>query len=122
MRVSTGNGKRDTVSQESVEILLGKIITDDETRARFFRAPAETCRSLGLVLTEVEMEALGCVPSHAVRQLAMSLDPRIVRAALGHRESVLARRTGDRLHSLRGSSKPSEDLAGRIVELVPVER
>jgi hypothetical protein len=110
------------VSQESVEILLGKIITDDETRARFFRAPAETCRNLGLALTEVEMDALGAVPSHAVRQLAMSLDPRIVRAALGNREAASARNSGDRLRPLKFPAKRSEDMADRIVELVPAER
>ncbi len=105
------------MSQESVEILLGKIITDDETRARFFRTPEETCRNLGLDLTEIEMAALRRVPSHAVRQLAMGLDPRIVRAALGHRETVTARR-----RPLRYSARPSEDLADKIIELVPVER
>ncbi len=120
-RVLRGNRKRDTMSQESVEILLGKIITDDETRARFFRIPEETCRNLGLDLTEVEMAALRRVPSHAVRQMAMSLDPRIIRATLGHRESATARRTGERQHPLRYSVKPSEDLASKIVELVTAE-
>lgn len=103
-------------------MLLGKIITDDETRARFFRSPAETSRGLGLVLTEVEMEALGSVSCQAVRQLAMSLDPRIVRATLGNRESTLARITGD-LHSpIRALPRASEDLAERKVELVSLEQ
>ena len=110
------------MSQDSVEILLGKIVTDDETRARFFRAPVDTCRSLGLDLTEVEMDALRNVPAPTVRRLAMSLDPRIVRATLGNRESLIARKTGDRLHPFRYSSKPSEDLAKRALEMEPAER
>ncbi len=105
------------MSQESVEILLGKIITDDETRARFFRAPEETCQQLGLALTEVEMAALRRIPSHAVRQFTMSLDPRIVRAVLGNRKDSLSRDLETRLHS----NKSSEDLAGRKVELVSTD-
>lgn len=110
------------MSQESVEILLGKIITDDETRARFFRAPSETCRNLGLSLTEVEMEALGRVPCQAVRQLAMSLDPRIVRATLGNRECTQARITGEQRGLQRTPVRSSEDLAERRIEVVPTGR
>jgi hypothetical protein len=79
------------VSQQAVEILLGKIITDDETRARFFRSPEQTCQSLGLHLTEVEMDALSKIPVQVIRQIAMKLDPRIIRATLGNHEAQLVR-------------------------------
>lgn len=101
------------MSQESVEILLGKIVTDDEVRAHFFRAPEETCQNLGLPLTEVEMSAVRRISSHAVRQLTMSLDPRIVRAVLGNRLGSHSRDMEPRMIS----SKASEDMAGRMVEI-----
>lgn len=99
------------MSQEAVEVLLGKIVTDDEIRAHFFRSPEETCFQLGLQLTPAEMEAIRHVPQTAIRQLAVKLDPRLIRAALGNKESIMAREMDQRFQAIgsRGRTAPTDN-------------
>lgn len=70
------------MSQKSVEILLGKLVTDEELRLRFRADPAGALQQTGLELTRVEMEALRSVDAGALDRLARSIDPRLQKASL----------------------------------------
>jgi Ribosomally synthesized peptide prototyped by Frankia Franean1_4349./Nif11 domain len=73
------------MSQRSVEILLGKLVTDEEIRQRFRVDPEKVfaaARERGLELSAVEMEALRGLDAGALDQLAAALDPRLQKASL----------------------------------------
>lgn len=73
------------MSQRSVEILLGKLVTDEEIRQRFRVDPEEVfamARERGLELSVVEVEALRGLDAGALDQLAAVLDPRLQKASL----------------------------------------
>jgi hypothetical protein len=73
------------VGQRSVEILIGRLVTDEELRRRFVAAPHETVhavRQLGLVLTAAEVDALLASPATIWEAVAAALDPRLQRASL----------------------------------------
>ena len=73
------------MAQKSVEVLLGKLITDEELRRRFKIDPAEVfdwMRGAGWELTAVETEALRSLDPAAVERLAGALDPRLQKASL----------------------------------------
>jgi hypothetical protein len=75
----------DKMSQRSVEILLGRLVTDEEIRHRFRSDPEAVfaeARTLGLELTEVEIDALRALDLRAVDRLARALDPRIQKVSL----------------------------------------
>jgi hypothetical protein len=75
------------MSQRNVEILLGKILTDEDFRRSFFPARAdrrehpdfEAAASRGLDLTPVERSALSTLRRRRFDSIAKSLDPRISR-------------------------------------------
>lgn len=69
------------MSQRAVESVLGRLITDVDFRARFLARPAEACRENGDVLTARETEALLRIDLGALHAIAVTLDPKIVRAA-----------------------------------------
>lgn len=73
------------MSQRSVEILLGKLVTDEEVRQRFRVDPQEifgVARAQGLELSAVEIDALQALDVRALDRLARALDPRIQKASL----------------------------------------
>jgi hypothetical protein len=73
------------VTQKSVEILIGKLASDEELRGRFRRNRRETLRAMqdnGLELTALEIEALAGVDASAFERLAGALDPRLQKASL----------------------------------------
>ncbi|HEX3531156.1 MAG TPA: Os1348 family NHLP clan protein [Thermoanaerobaculia bacterium] len=76
------------MSQRSVEILLGKLVTDEEIRQRFRVDPAGVlvvARERGLELSAVEVEALRGLQAGALDKLdklAGALDPRLQKASL----------------------------------------
>jgi hypothetical protein len=73
------------MSQRSVEILLGKLVTDEEIRQRFRADPEgvlSSARGLGLELSAVEVEALRALDAGALDRLAGLLDPRLQKASL----------------------------------------
>ena len=73
------------MSQRSVEILLGKLVTDEEIRERFREDPEAVfaaARSQGLELSAVEAEALRGLEAGALDGLAGALDPRLQKASL----------------------------------------
>ena len=73
------------MSQRSVEILLGKLVTDEEIRQRFRVDPEgvlAVARERGLELSAVEAEALRGLQAGALDRLAAALDPRLQKASL----------------------------------------
>jgi hypothetical protein len=75
------------VGQRSVEILIGRLMTDEELRRRFIAEPHETIRLeqlRGLELTAAEVDALLASPMALWEALAAALDPRLQKASLKH--------------------------------------
>jgi hypothetical protein len=73
------------MSQKTVEILLGKLVTDEEVRHRFRQAPLEVLESVrraGCDLSAVETEALRSLDVAALERFARDLDPRLQKACL----------------------------------------
>ncbi len=73
------------MSHRGVEVVLGRLATDEAWRERFGRAPAAALRELigsGLELSPVELAALEALEPSAVHRFAQSLDPRLQRAVL----------------------------------------
>jgi hypothetical protein len=67
------------MSQGAVEKALGKLVTDDAFRARFFADPAVASLTAGLVLSRVELEALSHLSPQALARFSRRLDDRIRR-------------------------------------------
>jgi hypothetical protein len=73
------------MGHRSVEILVGRLVTDEELRRRFVTEPIETLRLeqlRGLELTAAEVEALVASPVALWEVLAAALDPRLQKASL----------------------------------------
>ena len=68
--------------QTAVEKTLGKLVTDEIFRNRFFRDPAATSFSAGLELSRAELDALSRLSLEAIVQFSASLDDRIRRLPL----------------------------------------
>jgi len=75
------------MGQRSVEILIGRLVTDEELRRQFLADPRETIRLAqhpGFELTASEVEALVTSPIELWARLAAGLDPRLQKASLKH--------------------------------------
>jgi hypothetical protein len=75
------------MGQRSVEILIGRLVTDEELRRRFLAEPRETIRLAqqgGLALTATEVDALLASPVVLWEILAAALDRRLQKASLKH--------------------------------------
>ena len=70
------------MTQQAVERALGKLLTDENFRERFFASPELACWEAGFALSTVELEALSRVSSEALTQLSEALDTRISRPSL----------------------------------------
>ncbi|HKH44232.1 MAG TPA: Os1348 family NHLP clan protein [Thermoanaerobaculia bacterium] len=73
------------MSQRNVEIVIGRLATDEEMRGRFLEDPRAAIASLredGLELSAIETEALTVLPASALEALAEALDPRLQKASL----------------------------------------
>ncbi len=69
------------MSQQAVEGILGRLITDEEFRGEFFRNPQATCgQQLKDLPTAQEVAALARIDPTTLSQVAALLDPKIVRA------------------------------------------
>jgi hypothetical protein len=76
------------MAQRSIEILIGRLVTDEELRERFVVAPLETLRfeqQQGLELTAAELDALLASPLSLWTRLAALLDERLQKASLKKR-------------------------------------
>jgi hypothetical protein len=67
------------MSQRAVEQLLGRLLTDEEFRGRFFEEPQCACYASGFELTPVELHALRRIPRTSLEALSRRLDDRIRR-------------------------------------------
>jgi hypothetical protein len=73
------------MSHRGVEIVLGRLATDEAMRQRFRSSPIDALReltALGLELSTVELAALQSLDPSAVHRFAQALDPRLQRAML----------------------------------------
>lgn len=73
------------MSQRHVQLLIGRLLTDDELRARFVRAPFETLEELceqGLDLTPGEIDALVQTDVNLWTSVAARLPSRLQRCSL----------------------------------------
>ena len=73
------------MSQKSVEIVIGRLVTDEEARESFQedpRAAIESLRQGGLELSAIEAEALAALSGPSLEALAQALDPRLQKASL----------------------------------------
>lgn len=73
------------MSQKNVEMVIGRLATDEETRERFLEAPQAEIASMrreGLELTAIEAEALAALPAPPLEALADAIDPRLQKASL----------------------------------------
>jgi hypothetical protein len=74
-----------TVAQRIVEILIGRLITDDQFRIEFLNDPQGTLlaiRDRGFDLTLTEVEALADTDRSVWAAAAEQLDPRLRKASL----------------------------------------
>ena len=72
------------MSQKSVEIVIGRLATDETLRARYLADPAATLEALreaGLVLNALEVEALLEMPEEVWMALAAAIHPRLQKIA-----------------------------------------
>ncbi len=67
------------MSQAAVERTLGKLITDECFRDRFFKDPAGASFYAGLELSRGELDALSRLPKKALADFSTWLDDRICR-------------------------------------------
>jgi hypothetical protein len=73
------------MSQKNVEIIIGRLATDETLRARFIADPAGTLRSLseaGLDLNPTEVDALLRTPNAFWGVMGRWVHPRLQKAAL----------------------------------------
>jgi len=77
-----GKGREDEMGQQAVERALGKLVTDEAFRARFFANPETASWEAGLQLSPMELDALSKLSHEALVQLGEVLDKRISRAPL----------------------------------------
>ena len=73
------------MSQKTVELIIGRILTDEELRQKFLVSPCETLkhlRELGLELTDVEFYALLRTDDRLWKSGADRIDPRLQRCSL----------------------------------------
>jgi len=68
------------MSQRNVERVIGRLVTDEQFRARFAEDPEASLREVmecGMELTSVEVGALAGMDVALVSQFADRIDPRI---------------------------------------------
>lgn len=73
------------MSQKTIEIVIGRLATDEEARERFLEDPREAIAAMrqeGLELTAIEADALSALPRKPLQALADAIDPRLQKASL----------------------------------------
>lgn len=75
------------MAHRNVEIVIGRLLTDEDFRHRFAKDPERVQDELaeaGIELTPAEMSALRATGAPAWTRLAGALDPRLQKALLHH--------------------------------------
>jgi hypothetical protein len=73
------------MSQRTVQLLIGQIVTDEDLRRQFIAAPAATLaaiRDQGLELTRLEIQALIDTDPAFWEKAARTINPRLQRCSL----------------------------------------
>jgi hypothetical protein len=73
------------MTQRAVEIVVGRLATDEGLRERFRRAPEKALgelTALGLELSAVELAALQAMDAAALQEFAARLDGRLQKAVM----------------------------------------
>ncbi len=70
------------MSQQSVETVIGKLITDEAFREQFFADPSRACFRTGLCLHPVELNSLIKLDRAKLVELALTVDGKICKARL----------------------------------------
>jgi hypothetical protein len=73
------------MSQKTVQLVIGRLLTDEELRARFVERPLDTLAELrdqGFELTTDEIEALADSDATAWPSMARRIHPRLQRCSL----------------------------------------
>ena len=95
------------MSQQGVENLLGRLITDAAFRLRFFQTPEQIVSQESLDLIPRELEAVIMIDRAQIEDFARRLDPRIVRADTARKSHGRARvQTRGTLPIAKASSRP----------------
>ena len=74
-----------TMSQRTVQLLIGRLLTDEEMRLRFLENPRGSLAALrdeGFELSNTEIEALVETDRSIWSRTAESIDPRLQRSSL----------------------------------------
>ena len=85
------------MAQRSVEILIGRLVTDEAFRTAFAEDPAGTLigfSETGYELTALELAALKHTDATLWARMAEQIDPRLQKAALGGADDSHADREG----------------------------
>jgi hypothetical protein len=78
------------MSQKTVQLIIGQIVTDEDLRAQFLARPFDTLaafRAQGFDLTAIEVQALMRTDRRLWSLLAASLDPSLQRCSSNPRRS-----------------------------------
>ena len=81
------------MAQRSVEILIGRLITDEAFRAAFFGDAATTLTGFiesGYELTSLETTALKATPADLWARIGEQIDPRLQKASFETNSPILA--------------------------------
>jgi hypothetical protein len=73
------------VAQRSIEVLIGRLLTDEAFRAAFLKNPStalQIFREAGHELTPLEITALTAMPPALWNEVADEIDPRLQKANL----------------------------------------
>jgi hypothetical protein len=73
-----------TVAHRTIERIIGRLLTDQELRGKFMRAPRRTLAELGdqgWELTRVEVDALVAIETRLWSDVAVRIDPRLHRTS-----------------------------------------
>lgn len=73
------------MSQKTVQLIIGRLLTDEDLRARFVERPLETLTELreqGFELTEDEIDALARSDAKAWPSMARRIHPRLQSCSL----------------------------------------
>ena len=73
------------MTQRSIEVIIGRLVTDEEFRATFVRDPLRVIEQLierGIHLTHAEVVALMATDAELWERVADSVDPRLQKADL----------------------------------------
>jgi len=79
------------LAQRVIEILIGRLITDEQFRDEFLRDPETTLLGLcdrGLELSHVEIAALMNTDSALWERTADAIDPRLQKASLKNEQRI----------------------------------